>query len=76
MAGYFYGRHMGQVKLTQSPEEKYRARVAKQENVDAPETSLQQFGTVNEHVELVLFVGQNKQLPPKQGFLPRQARRK
>jgi hypothetical protein len=39
MAGYFYGRHAIKVKLIQSPEEQYRARVAKQENVDALEKS-------------------------------------
>ena len=62
MAGYFYGRHLIKVKLIQSPEEQYRARVAKQENVDTLEKSLQQYGTVNEHVELVLFVAASKQL--------------
>ena len=70
MAGYFYGRHLIKVKLIQSPEEQYRARVAKQENVDALEKSLQQYGTVNEHVELVLFVAGGKQLPAKVGFVP------
>ena len=70
MAGYYYGRHVIKVKLIQSPEEQYRARVDKQENVDALEKSLQKYGTVNEHVELVLFVSASKQLPAKVGFLP------
>ena len=61
---------MVQVKLIQSSEEEYRARVAKQENVDALEKSLQMFGTVNEHVELVLIVELNNSLQVKSGFVP------
>lgn len=65
-----YGRHSIPVSLILSPEEKYRARVAKQSNVDALEDSLLSFGTINEHVELVLFAGGAKTLPQKAGFKP------
>ena len=68
IAKHSYGRHELPVVLLTSPEEKYRARVAKQENVDALEQSLLQFGTVNEHVDVVLFSLGTKPLPPKQGF--------
>ena len=70
MAKCCYGRHELLVPLIQSPEEKYRARVARQDNVDALEKSLLQFGTINEHVEVVLFVGPNRPLPAKVGFKP------
>ena len=66
------GRHSIPVGLIQSPEEKYRARVAKQENVDTLEKSLLSFGSVNEHVEVVLFLPAKKSLPPKNGFKPPQ----
>lgn len=68
IAKHSYGRHELPVVLLTSPEEKYRARVAKQENVDALEQSLLQFGTVNEHVDVVLFSLGTKPLPPKPGF--------
>lgn len=70
MAKFCFGRHELPVALIQSPEEKYRARVARQENVDTLEASLLQFGTINEHVEVVLFVGPNRPLPAKAGFKP------
>ncbi len=63
-----YGRHVIPVSLMLSPEERYRARTAQQANVDALEKSLLTFGTVNEHVEVVLFVAGNKPLPPKGSF--------
>jgi hypothetical protein len=66
------GRHSIPVGLIQSPEEKYRARVAKQENVDTLEKSLLSFGSVNEHVEVVHFMPAKKSLPPKNGFKPPQ----
>ena len=56
------------MELTCSPEEKYRAREAKQENVDSLERPLLTFGTMNEHVELVLFVTGAKPLPQNAGF--------
>lgn len=65
-----YGRHSLPVSLIQSPEERYRARIAKQENVDSLEASLLSFGSVNEHVEVVLFQPAKKALPPKAGFKP------
>ena len=70
MGKYSFGRHVLPVALVTSPEEKYRARVAKQENVDSLEKSMVQFGTLNEHVEVVLFLGPSKPLPPKLGFKP------
>jgi hypothetical protein len=70
MDKYNYGRHIIPVELIQKPEERYRAREAKQENVDALETSLVQFGSINEHVEVVMFIGMGKALPPKAGFKP------
>ena len=70
MGKYSFGRHILPVALVTSPEEQYRARVAKQENVDSLEKSMVQFGTLNEHVEVVLFLGPNKPLPPKLGFKP------
>ena len=70
MAKCCFGRHELPVPLIQSPEEKYRARVARQDNVDTLERSLLQFGTINEHVEVVLFVGPNRPLPTKVGFKP------
>ena len=63
IAKHSYGRHSIPVVLLLSPEEKYRARVAKQENVDALANSMMQFGSVNEHVEVVLFLPPNKPLP-------------
>ena len=68
MTKFNYGRHTIPVELICSPEEKYRARVAKQDNVDSLEHSLLTFGIVNEHVEVVLFVTGPKPLPPKAGF--------
>ena len=68
MAGWSYGRFDVPTGLIKSPEEKYRARVAKQENVDALLKSILQFGTVNEHVQVVLFVGANQAVPAKTGF--------
>ena len=68
MGKYSYGRHVLPVALV--TEEKYRARVARQENVDSLEKSMMQFGTLNEHVEVVLFMSANKPLPPKLGFKP------
>ena len=62
-----YGRFEIPVDVIQNPEEKYRARVAKQRNVDALEESLVNYGTVNEHVELVLFTARP---PLKNGFKP------
>ena len=70
MAQHCFGRHVLPVSLVLSPEERYRARVAKQENVDALERSLLSFGSVNEHVEVVLFVSRGKTLPVKAGFKP------
>lgn len=67
---FSFGRHSIPVALVQSPEEKYRARVARQENVDTLEQSLLSFGSVNEHVEVVLFVAAKKTIPPKNGFKP------
>ena len=63
MAQHSFGRHVLPVAMVMSPEERYRARVAKQENVDALEKSLLSFGSVNEHVEVVLFVSRGKTLP-------------
>ena len=68
MVGWSYGRFDVPTGLIKSPEEKYRARVAKQENVDALQKSILQLGTVNEHVQVVLFVGANQALPSKTGF--------
>ena len=68
MATWSVGRFDVPTALIKSPEEKYRARVAKQENVDALAKSILQFGTVNEHVQVVLFVGANQALPAKTGF--------
>ena len=68
MCGWSFGRFDVPTGLIKSPEEKYRARVAKQENVDALQKSILQFGPVNEHVQLVLFVGANQPLPEKSGF--------
>ena len=65
---FSFGRHAVPVSLLQSPEDKYRARVAKQENVDALEQSLLTFGTLNDRVEVVLFLAQNRALPSKVGF--------
>jgi len=70
MAKYNFGRHVLPVGLVCSPEERYRARVAKQDNVDSLERSLLQFGTLNDHVEVVMFLGPNKPLPAKLGFKP------
>ena len=70
MAKASYGRHVLPAELIQSPEEMYRAREAKQVNVDALEKSLQEFGTINEHVEVVLFVPAGRPLPAKAGFKP------
>jgi hypothetical protein len=56
------------VSLLLSPEDKYRARVAKQENVDALERSLMTFGTLNDRVEVVLFIAPGRALPSKMGF--------
>ena len=42
--------------------------MAKQENVDRLELSLLTFRTMNEHVEVMLFVNGTKPLPPKHGF--------
>ena len=47
MAQHCFGRHVLPVSLVLSPEERYRARVAKQENVDALEKSLLSFGYKN-----------------------------
>ena len=44
--------------------------MAKQENVDALERSLMSFGSVNEHVEVVLFVSRGKTPPVKAGVKP------
>lgn len=68
MSGCYYGRHSLPVGLVMSPEERFRARVAKQENVDALEQSILQFGSVNEHIEVVLFLGPSKTAPPRNGF--------
>ena len=65
---FSFGRHALPVSLLQSPEDKYRARVAKQENVDALEQSLLTFGTLNDRVEVVLFLAPNRALPSKVGF--------
>ena len=70
IAKHSFGRHVLQVALVLSPEDKYRARVAQQDNVDTLEKSLLTFGTVNEHVEVVLFVAPNKPIPAKAGFKP------
>lgn len=67
---FSFGRHALPVSLILSPEDKYRARVAKQENVDALERSMQTFGTLNDRVEVVLFLAANKALPAKVGFRP------
>ena len=70
-----YGRHTILVELICSPEEKHRAREAKQENVDSLERPLLTSGTMNEHVEVVLFVTGTKPLPQNAGFkVPRQLR--
>ena len=68
MAGWSYGRFDVPTALIKSLEEKYRARVAKQGNVDALQKSILKLGTVNEHVQVVLFVGANQALPTKTGF--------
>ena len=69
------GAHTILVELTCSPEEKYRAREVKQENVDSLERPLLTSGTMNEHVEVVLFVTGTKPLPQNAGFkVPRQLR--
>ena len=70
MEKFNYGRHTIPVTLIQKPEEKYRAREAQQTNVDALASSLLQFGSLNEHVEVVLFVGVGRPLPSKSGFKP------
>ena len=70
MEKFNYGRHTIPVTLIQKPEEKYRAREAQQTNVDALASSLLQFGSLNEHVEVVLFVGIGRPLPSKSGFKP------
>ena len=67
-----FGRHVLPVSLIVSPEDKYRARVAKQENVDALEKSMLTFGTLNDRVEVVLFLPANKAVPTKVGFKPPQ----
>jgi hypothetical protein len=72
MNKFNFGRYILPVSLFCSPEESYRARVAKQENVDALEKSLLQFGSLNEHVEVVMFVSANKPLPAKANFKPPQ----
>ena len=69
-AEFSFGLHVLPVSLLVSPEEKYRARAAKQENVDGAVHRLLQFGNVNEHVVVVLFVGANTPLPEKSGFKP------
>ena len=68
MDGWSYGRFDVPTALIKSPEEKYRACAAKQEKVDALLKSILQFGPVNEHVQVVLFVGANQALPAKTGF--------
>ena len=68
MAKFAFGRFNVPMTLRTSPEEKYRARVAKQENVGALANSMMQFGSVNEHAEVVLFLPPNKPLPSKTGF--------
>ena len=52
-AEFSFGLHVLPVSLLVSPEEKYRARAAKQENVDGAVHRLLQFGNVNEHVRSV-----------------------
>ena len=69
-AEFSFGLDVLPVSLLVSPEEKYRARAAKQENVDGAVHRLLQFGNVNEHVVVVLFVGANAPLPEKSGFKP------
>ena len=69
---FSFGRHVLPVSLILSPEDKYRARVAKQENVDALEKSMLTFGTLNDRVEVVLFLPASKALPAKVGFKPPQ----
>ena len=68
MAKFAFGRFNIPVTLLNSPEEKYRVRVVKQENVDALTNSMMQFGSVNEHMEVVLFLPPNKPFPSKTGF--------
>ena len=68
MSGWSFGRFDVPTGLIKSPEEKYRVCAAKQENVDAAVARLLQFGPVNEHVEVVLFVGANQPLPEMSGF--------
>ena len=70
MEKFNYGRHTIPVTLIQKPEERYRARETQQANVDALAHSLLQFGSLNEHVEVVMFVGVGRPLPPKVGFKP------
>ena len=67
-----YGRHVVSVPLIQSPEAIYRARVALQENVDTLQNSLMEYGTINENVQLVLFVSAGRVMPQKSGFKPPQ----
>ena len=67
-AEFSFGLHVLPVSLLASAEEKYRACAAKQENVDTAVARLLHFGTVNEHAEVVLFVGANQPLPDKSGF--------
>ena len=69
-AEFSFGLHVLPVSLLVSPEEKYRARAAKQENVDAAVTRLLQVGNGNEHVVVVLFVGASTPLPEESGFKP------
>ena len=68
-----FGRFTVPVVMLHSPEEKFRARVAKQDNVDALAKSMMDFGTVNEHVEVVMFIGPGKPFPAKAGFKPPQS---
>ena len=70
MEKFNYGWHTIPVTLIQQPEERYHAREAQQANVDALARSLLQLGSLNEHVEVVMFVGVGKPLPPKVGFKP------
>ena len=69
-AEFSFGLHVLPVSLLLSPEEKFRARATKQENVDAAVARLLQFGNVNEHVVVVLFVGANAPLREKSGLNP------
>ena len=68
-AEFSFGLHVMPVSLLVSPEEKYGARAAKQKNVDAAVTRLLQFGTINEHVVVVLFVGANTLCPRSLGSI-------